>query len=150
MMKKKYGKIINFSGGGDVPLPNFSAYSSSKGAVVRLNETLAAEMKNYHIDINCIAPGAVNTKFLDEALAAGEEKTGKEKYQVLLKQKKEGGVPPEKAANLCVFLASSISDGLTGRFLSAVWDKYNDWTKKEIKNIIQSDTLTLKRKKWKE
>jgi NAD(P)-dependent dehydrogenase (short-subunit alcohol dehydrogenase family) len=145
MIKKRYGKVINFSGGGDGPFPNFSAYNSSKAAIVRLTETLAAEMKDYHIDVNCIAPGPVNTRFLDEALAAGDKRVGKGKYEVFLKQKQEGGVPPEKAAELCVFLASPVSDGLSGKFLSAVWDKYDEWTSDEIKKISQGNALTLRR-----
>ncbi len=148
MIKRKSGKIINFSGGGDGPLPNFSAYNSSKGAIVRLTETIAAEVKGYNIDTNCIAPGPVNTKFLEDALAAGENKVGKEKYQNLLKQKEGGGVPPEKAAELCLFLASSDSNGLTGKFLSAAWDKYNDWTREDVERIIESDSFTLRRIKW--
>ncbi|MEK9173136.1 MAG: SDR family oxidoreductase [Patescibacteria group bacterium] len=148
MIKRKSGKIINFSGGGDGPLPNFSAYNSSKGAIVRLTETIAAEVKGYNIDTNCIAPGPVNTKFLEDALAAGENKVGKEKYQNLLKQKEGGGVPPEKAAELCLFLASSDSNGLTGKFLSAAWDKYNDWTREDVERIIESDAFTLRRIKW--
>lgn len=148
MIKKGGGKIINFSGGGDGPLPNFSAYNSSKGAIVRLTETIAAETKDYNVDINCIAPGPVNTQFLNEALSAGEEKVGKSKYQTLLKQKETGGVPPEKAAELCLFLASADSNGLTGKFLSAVWDKYNEWSKEDIIKINQSDAFTLRRTKW--
>ncbi len=145
MAKQKSGKIINFSGGGDGPLPNFSAYSSSKVAVVRLTETLAEEVKQYHIDINAIAPGPVNTKIFEDALAAGEKAVGKEKYAAFLKQKQEGGVPPEKAAELCVFLASSASDGLTGKFLSAVWDDYKNWDKTKIAEIMKSDKFTLRR-----
>lgn len=148
MIKRKAGKIINFSGGGDGPLPNFSAYNSSKGAIVRLTETIAAEVKDYNINTNCIAPGPVNTKFLEEALSAGESRVGKERYKNLLKQKEDGGVPPEKAAALCLFLASSDSDGLTGKFLSAVWDKYSDWTKEEVLKISRSDAFTLRRVKW--
>ena len=146
-MKKTGGKIINFSGGGDGPLPNFSAYNSSKAAVTRLTETLAEEVKEYNIDINVIAPGAVNTHFLDVALEAGEEKTGKERYQKLLEQKKSGGTPPEKTAELCVFLASSDSDGLTGKYLSSVWDKWRTWDKNKIAEIMKSDIYTLKRVK---
>ncbi|MBI4994662.1 SDR family oxidoreductase [Candidatus Peregrinibacteria bacterium] len=148
MIKQKKGKIINFSGGGDGPLPRFSAYSASKAAVARLTETLAAELKEYGIDINCIAPGPVNTRLLDEALAAGEDMVGKEKYEVLLKQKSEGGVSPEKTAEICLFLASDVSNGLTGKFLSAVWDKYSEWDKEEIEKISRSDAFTLRRTKW--
>ncbi len=147
MIKQGHGKIINFSGGGDGPLPRFSAYSSSKAAIVRLTETLAEEIKSYGIEVNCIAPGPVNTHFLDEALAAGIEKLGSEKYQSLLKQKEDGGVPPEKAADLCVFLASEKSNGLSGRFLSAVWDNYWDWDEEKIKEIMSGPAFTYRRVK---
>lgn len=147
MIKRGRGKIINFSGGGDGPFPRFSAYNSSKAAVVRLTETMAAEVKDYHIDINAIAPGPVNSRFLQQALGAGEEAVGKKRYQALLKQKNEGGVPPEKAANLCVFLASSASDGLTGKFLSAVWDDWKNWDKNKIAQTMKSDKYTLRRVK---
>lgn len=145
MIKKRKGKVINFSGGGDGPFPRFSAYNSSKVAVVRLTETMAAEVKDYHVDINAIAPGPVNTRFLQEALEAGEEAVGKERYQALLRQKNEGGVPPEKAAELCVFLASSASDGLTGKFLSVVWDDWKNFDKNKIAQIMKSDKYTLRR-----
>lgn len=147
MAKAKQGKIINFSGGGDGPFPRFSAYSASKVAVVRLTETIAEETKGSGIAVNAIAPGPVNTEILAQALAAGEEAVGKEKYAEFLKQKSVGGVPPEKAAELCVFLASAAAEGLTGRFLSAVWDDWKSWTKEDIKQIMSGNRFTLRRMK---
>lgn len=138
-------KIINFSGGGDGPLPSFSAYNASKVAIVRLTETLAKELTGQNIDVNAIAPGAVNTKILDDGLAAGVDVIGKEMYAKLLKQKQEGGVPAEKAAALCVYLASSDSDGLSGKLVSAVWDKWSEWGKDDIAELMVGDKLTLRR-----
>ena len=67
-----YGKIIQLSGGGATnPLPRLSAYAASKAAIVRFAETLALEVKAFGIDVNAIAPGALNTRMLDEVLAAG-------------------------------------------------------------------------------
>ena len=64
-----YGKIIQLSGGGATsPLPRLSAYAASKAAVVRFAETLAEEMRGTGIDVNAIAPGALNTRLLDEVL----------------------------------------------------------------------------------
>jgi NAD(P)-dependent dehydrogenase (short-subunit alcohol dehydrogenase family) len=145
MKKAGYGKIINFGGAGDGALPRFSAYSASKGAVARLTETIAAELKDSHIDVNAIAPGPVNTKFLDDALAAGEKAVGAEQYKKLLSQKEAGGTPPELAGELCVFLASSASDGLTGKMISAKWDNWKQWDKKKIEEIMKSDIYTLRR-----
>jgi 3-oxoacyl-[acyl-carrier protein] reductase len=122
MIERRKGKIINLAGGGEGPFPRFSAYACSKSAVVRLTETLAEELIEYNIDINSIAPGPVNTRLLDEVLAAGVEAAGF--YEKALKQKKEGGVSADRAAELAVFLASDASDKITGRLLSAIWD---DW-----------------------
>ena len=140
-------KIVNFSGGGDGPLPSFSAYNTSKAAVVRFTESLAEEIKGYGIAVNVIAPGPVNTRILEDALNAGEELVGKELYAKFLKQKEEGGVSPRKAAEICVFLASNDSNGLSGKFLSAVWDDWKEWDEKKIKEIMATDRFTLRRKK---
>jgi len=43
----------------DESLPNISAYAASKAAVVRLMETLAEELKPFHVDVNAVAPGAL-------------------------------------------------------------------------------------------
>ncbi len=125
MKAKHYGKIITMSGGGATgPRERFAAYAASKAAVVRLTETAAAELRHDHIDVNAIAPGAVNTRMLDELLAAGEragaELTGARS------RAENGGTPPDRAAELAVFLASSFSDGITGKLLSAVWDPWED------------------------
>ena len=78
MKKNNSGKIINLSGGGaTAPLPRISAYAASKAAVVRLTETLAEECKEYSIEINAIAPGALNTRLLEEVLESGPDKVGK-------------------------------------------------------------------------
>jgi NAD(P)-dependent dehydrogenase (short-subunit alcohol dehydrogenase family) len=144
MMKNGGGKIINFSGGGSVsPRPRFSAYSASKAAVVRLTETIAEEVKDYHIDINAVAPGAVNTRLLDEVLSAGSA-AGDAEMKKALKQKREGGVPPEKVAELAVFLASPASDGLSGRLISLPWD---DWKgiPGRLGQVMSSDVYAVRR-----
>lgn len=140
-----YGKIINLSGGGaTAPLPFLSAYAASKAAVVRLTETLALELQDAHVDVNAIAPGALNTRLLDEVLAAGPEKVGADFHARALKQQAEGGAPLEKGARLALFLASAASDGLTGRLLSALWD---DWASLPSRRdeLARSDVYTLRR-----
>jgi NAD(P)-dependent dehydrogenase (short-subunit alcohol dehydrogenase family) len=124
MIEQRQGVILNFSGGGAVaPLPRFSAYGASKAAVVRLTETVAEEVRESGVRVNAIAPGAVNTRLLEEVLAAGD-RAGAEFYKKALDQKLSGGAPPERAAELAVFLASDAAAGITGRLISAVWD---DW-----------------------
>jgi NAD(P)-dependent dehydrogenase (short-subunit alcohol dehydrogenase family) len=143
--KSGYGKIVNLSGGGATnPLPNISAYAAAKAAVVRLTETLAEELRSFHVDVNAVAPGALNTRLLDEVLQAGPEKVGADFHARALKQAKDGGVPLELGADLCVYLASSESDGVTGRLLSAKWDAWSSLhTHKE--ELDGSDIYTLRR-----
>jgi NAD(P)-dependent dehydrogenase (short-subunit alcohol dehydrogenase family) len=144
MMKTRKGKIINLSGGGATsPFPRFSAYATSKAAVVGLTRTLAEEIKEYSIDTNAIAPGPVNTRLLDQVLEAGEA-AGKDFFTKSLKQKREGGTTPEKAAELAVFLASAKSDGLTGRLMSAVWDNWRE-IPEHLNEIMSSDIYTTRR-----
>jgi NAD(P)-dependent dehydrogenase (short-subunit alcohol dehydrogenase family) len=145
MKRQGYGKIINLSGGGATgPLPRFSAYAASKAAVVRLTETIAEELAGSHIDVNAIAPGALNTRLLDQVLEAGPDRTGDDFYGRALKQHEEGGASLEIAAELAVFLASSESDGISGRLISAVWD---DWRKfpAHRERIRETDVFTLRR-----
>ncbi len=126
MMAQKGGRIINFSGGGATgPRPNFSAYACSKAAIVRFTETLAVEVRGYGIEVNAIAPGAVNTRMLAEVIMAGD-RSGEKEYQEAVGRRDAGGTPPESAADLAVFLSSEESDGITGKLISAPWDLWRD------------------------
>jgi len=138
------GKIINLSGGGATsPMPGMSAYAASKVAVVRFTETLALELKLHNIDVNAVAPGAMNTRLLDDVLNNGQNAVTRQYYQNALKQKESGGTPPSKAAELCVYLASDVSNGVTGKLISAVWD---DWDNlHNCLNELDSDIYTLRR-----
>ncbi len=148
MLLQKKGKIINFSGGGATSSrPRFSAYAASKTAVVRLTEIAADELKGSGIDINAVAPGAVNTRMTEEVIQAGE-RAGRE-YKLALSQKRDHQASPEKAVALTVFLASSQSDGLSGKLISAIWDKWED-IPKHLSDIMSSDVYTLRRIKPKD
>ena len=145
MKLRRRGAIIQVSGGGATnPLPGISAYAASKAAVVRFAETLALEVKDFGIDVNSIAPGALNTRLLDEVLAAGPAKVGKDFYDRALLQKQNGGVPLAKGAELAVFLASDAARGITGRLISAVWDKWEAWPD-HLGELAASDVYTLRR-----
>ena len=142
---RKYGKIIQLSGGGATnPLPFISAYAASKAGIVRFMETLAEETREDHIDINSIAPGALNTRLLDEVLNAGPEKVGQAFYERAMKQKEGGGTPLKKSADLAVFLASPASDGITGKLISAVWDPWRNLSEHQ-QDLAHSDIYTLRR-----
>ena len=140
-----YGKVIQLSGGGATnPLPRISAYAVSKAAIVRYAETLAEEVRGTGIDVNSIAPGALNTRMLDEILQAGPEKVGQNFYERSVKQKEIGGAPLEKGADLALFLASSASDGITAKLISAVWDDWPHWSE-HLSELSSSDVYTLRR-----
>jgi NAD(P)-dependent dehydrogenase (short-subunit alcohol dehydrogenase family) len=140
-----YGKIIQLSGGGATnPLPRISAYAVSKAAIVRYAETLAEEVRGTGIDVNCIAPGALNTRMLDEILQAGPDKVGQAFYERSVKQKEAGGAPLDKGADLALFLASSASDGITAKLISAVWDNWEHWPQ-HLDELSNSDVYTLRR-----
>ena len=142
---RRYGKIVLLSGGGATkPLPYLSAYAASKAAVVRFGETLAEEVRELGIDVNAMAPGALNTRLLDEVLEAGPEKVGHAFYEQALKQKQQGGTSMERGASLCVFLASSASDGITGKLISAVWDPWESLPD-HLDELRESDIYTLRR-----
>jgi NAD(P)-dependent dehydrogenase (short-subunit alcohol dehydrogenase family) len=145
MKRQQHGKIIILSGGGATrPMPNLSAYATSKAAIVRFAETLAEEVAPHHIDVNTIAPGALNTRLLDEILEAGPEKVGDTFYAQSLKQKQTGGTSLDVGARLCVFLGASESDGITGRLISAVWDPWQTLPSMHDK-LKNSDIYTLRR-----
>lgn len=140
---QKGGRIILFSGGGQGPLANFSAYATSKGGIWRLTETLGAELASHKIFVNAIAPGAVNTKLLDDLLTAGPDKVGQDFYQKSLAQKEQGGTSPMKSAELVLYLLSEKSHGLYGKTLSAVWDPYQEF--RDLEKMSQSDIYQVRR-----
>jgi NAD(P)-dependent dehydrogenase (short-subunit alcohol dehydrogenase family) len=138
------GKIVILSGGGATkPLPNLSAYAASKAGVVRFGETLAEELREAGIDVNMVAPGALNTRLLDEVLEAGPEVVGEAFYAASLKQRQSGGTPLEVGAALCVFLGSRASDGITGKLISAPWDPWQRFAAE--KSRLDGDVYTLRR-----
>src|SRR5436309_9273024 len=109
----RYGKIVQLSGGGATnPLPRISAYAASKAAIVRFAETLAEEVRDDGIDINSVAPGALDTRLLDEVLAAGPQAVGRDFHNRMVNTKAQGGTALEKGAALAVFLGSAVSDGI--------------------------------------
>jgi len=73
MLRQGYGRIVNvvsrdaLAGGA-----GYSAYSASKSAVLRLTESMAAELKNSNINVNCIMPSTIDTPQNREAIPNGD------------------------------------------------------------------------------
>ncbi len=145
MVRHRSGVIINFGGGGATSSrPNFWAYASSKTAILRFTEVLAEEVKKYGVRVNAIAPGVVKTSMLMDILKH-KHQAGKSEIMLVKKRIKDGGTPPEVAAELAVYLASSSARELTGRLISAPWDDWRHWDRRKIKEIMKSDQFTLRR-----
>jgi len=140
MIERRSGKVIVLSGGGAVtPRPNFSAYSASKAAVIRLVETLAEEVRDHNVQVNAMAPGGTYTHMTDEILRAGE-KAGWKDQQGALEVRLTGGVPAEKQIQLAMFLASERSNHISGKLISV----HDDWRKLETTSL-PPDLYTLRR-----
>jgi 3-oxoacyl-[acyl-carrier protein] reductase len=138
-------KIVNFSGGGAAtPFANYSAYATSKVAIVRFTENLSIELSSDLLDINCVAPGFVLTRLHKLTVDAGSDVAGKGFFEFTQRQIESGGTSPQKAADLTCFLLSGASDGITGKFISAPWDP---WQTEEFQSLLRTDkdAATLRR-----
>lgn len=145
LQRSKRGKIINICGGGaSTPLPRRIAYAVSKAGLARFTDSLAAELKNTKIDCNAILPGAMDTGMLDDIIAAGPEKLGKLEYELHASYKQNAPSSPERAAQLCLYLASEESNGLSGKMISARHDPW-PFNQEQIKELMRSDKCTLRR-----
>jgi len=138
-------KIVCFSGGGATKArPNFSAYASSKTAVVRLVENLAEEWSDVPIDINAVAPGPLPTKMTDQILEFGARVAGEKEVAKARKTLEGGSEGFERLGALVDFLLSSASDGITGKLISVLWDHWERFA--EYKSLLQhTDIFTLRR-----
>jgi NAD(P)-dependent dehydrogenase (short-subunit alcohol dehydrogenase family) len=139
------GKIINISGGGAArPLPALGAYSVSKAAILRFTEDLAEASGEAGIDVNSVAPGPLDTRFVDEAIEAGVQNLGEALYQKILEIRRSGGTSFTPGVDLCSFLGSRESDTITGKALSAQFD---DWLgfRHRLEELNTTDVFTMRR-----
>jgi NAD(P)-dependent dehydrogenase (short-subunit alcohol dehydrogenase family) len=145
MAKTSGGKIINLSGGGATgPRPSFSAYGAAKAGLVRFSETLAEEVSDLGISVNCVAPGPMGTDMLAVVERAGARATGDKEHAAAKKAFAQGDETLQAAVELIVFLASAESDGITGKLISAVWDNWRDFPA-HLSELGSSDVFTLRR-----
>lgn len=108
MMRQKSGAIINM--GSVAGLDNFAgytAYGSSKAAIMSFTKTIARELAPYNIRVNAIAPGLTDTGMADQM----EEKAWKE---MVTRTDLNRLGKPEEIANLIAFLASDKASFITG------------------------------------
>jgi NAD(P)-dependent dehydrogenase (short-subunit alcohol dehydrogenase family) len=142
---QRRAKIVCFSGGGATKArPNFSAYAAAKTGIVRLVENLSVEWAGLPVDINAIAPGAINTAMTQETVHLGPELAGEAEYAAARQQLASGGQSIEKAQGLVEFLLSEKSHGVSGRLLAAQWD---DWATlgTHVATLAPSEVYQLRR-----
>jgi gluconate 5-dehydrogenase len=112
MIKHGRGSVINISSMSALfGLPQVSAYSSSKTALIGLSRTLTAEYSKYGIRFNCIAPGFIESKMFRDIMKKDPERERK-----ILDRTPMGRVGTAKEiGEAAVFLGSDAS-----RFISGV------------------------------
>lgn len=136
--------IIHFSGGGSTtPRPLFMSYSLSKTSLLRFIENFALENSNKNIRINAIAPGVMPSKMQTEVVENETLQESKD-YTTSIKSLSDENYDSTKLLNLCDFLLSEESDGITGKLISAEWDKWADWPN-NLDQLKNSDLYTLRR-----
>ncbi|MBM6838042.1 3-oxoacyl-[acyl-carrier-protein] reductase, partial [Clostridium saudiense] len=112
MMKQRYGKIINISSvvglSGNAGQCN---YAASKAGVIGFSKSIARELATRNVNVNVVAPGYINTDMTKDL----PEKI-KENIIQSIPMKKIG--EPKEVANLVLFLASNLSDYITGQVIS--------------------------------
>jgi NAD(P)-dependent dehydrogenase (short-subunit alcohol dehydrogenase family) len=140
MIERRSGKILLLVGpGAETPRPRFSAYASANAALVRFAETLAEEVREANIQVNCMNPGPTYTSMIDEILAAGE-RAGARELSLAHEVRSNGGTSPERQFALAQFLISTRSNHLSGKLLGV----NDDWRRLEQSNDTP-ELFTLRR-----
>jgi len=119
MMARRSGKIVNIaSDAGRLGLNNLTVYSAAKAGVIAFTKALARELAPYRINVNCIAPGVIDTPLLQEIMTTSDEEALKSIKAL------DRGIPwkrrgtPEDIAKAVAFLCSDDADYITGQVLS--------------------------------
>src|SRR5262249_32194552 len=114
MLKQKSGTIVLISSTAGQRGESFhSHYAATKGAIIAMTKSLAAELGPRGITVNCVAPGWVATDMTEEALNDPREQ------QKILELNPLGRVATvEEIAGPVLFLASSLASHINGEILN--------------------------------
>jgi 3-oxoacyl-[acyl-carrier protein] reductase len=111
MLKRKSGKIINFSSGVvRIGFPDAAPYTAGKAGILGLTRALAAEVGPSGINVNAIAPGMGDTNLLDDYGLSDEDKQA---YAESVPMRRL--TTPQDIGNMVVFLASDAASDITGQ-----------------------------------
>jgi NAD(P)-dependent dehydrogenase (short-subunit alcohol dehydrogenase family) len=140
MIHRRKGKIlIVVDHGAAAPRHGFAPYAASKAAVVRFAESVAEEVREHNIQINCLSPGGAYTSITDEILQAGD-RAGSREIEDAEHIRLTGGTPADKQIQLALFLTSERSNHLTGKLIHI-----GDDLKKLEQDNTRPDSWTLRR-----
>src|SRR5450755_3198197 len=107
------GKIVNISSVTfHLGMANLTHYVASKGGVIGLSRALAREVGPHNIKVNCVTPGAIQVEA--EKLFVSDKQIEAWLESQSLKRR----ILPLDVARVCLFLASELSDGMTGQTLN--------------------------------
>lgn len=140
MIERRSGKIVVLTcEADDLPKLNFSAYSTSKTALVRFVESLSAEVMDHNVQINCFDPGPAYTSLTDEIIRA-ESRLEPRVVAEAKEARRTGGVSPELQVEHVTFLASEQSNHISGKLIHVTDD-----CKKLKQATLRPDAYTLRR-----
>jgi len=134
--------VLFFAGGGtNNAVRNYSAYTISKIALIKMCELLDAEIPDTRFAI--IGPGWVKTKIHDSTLKAGD-RAGENYKRTLIKLAGDEFTPMEEVLDCCDWIIDSPREAVSGRNFSVVFDK---WGTKELekKLLEEEDMYKLRR-----
>jgi NAD(P)-dependent dehydrogenase (short-subunit alcohol dehydrogenase family) len=139
-------RILLFAGGGAFsPRPRFSAYACAKAGVVRLAETLAEELADTTVAINCVAPGFVPTPIHESTLQAGPLLAGAEYDRVMRDVAYDDGSRLAQVVDCIRHLLSPYARGLSGKTVAAQFDRWEHLTPFTVPGIMATDLWTARR-----
>ena len=140
MIQRRSGKIIALACDLDsVPNCNFSAYTTSKAAIARFAEALAAEVMDHNVQVNCFDPGAAYTSITDEIISAAHHLQSRV-VEAAEETRRTGGASPETQLDHIKFLASEQSNHITGKLIHVT----DDW-KKLRSASLRPNAMALRR-----
>jgi NAD(P)-dependent dehydrogenase (short-subunit alcohol dehydrogenase family) len=117
MIARGSGRIVNVaSGAGTVAIPHLGAYVTSKTALIRFTEIVAAEVAEYGVKVFAIEPGTVRTDMAGYALESEAGRRWMPWFRDIFEEGRD--VPSDHAARLVTLLASGRVDALSGRFFT--------------------------------